>query len=315
MKILVTGGAGFVGTNLIERLLKDEHKVVSVDNYSTGKKENHQKGCRYNDYDISSEHTLGIYVDHATYPVWRDEEFDIIFHLASKARIIPSIQNPLKTLNNNINSTINILEYARKNNTPVVYAGSSSAHGDVHANPYTFTKWNGEELCKLYHSVYNLPTTICRFYNVYGEGQLTEGAYCTVLGVFEKQFNNGEPLTITSGNSVIRGETFELGNGKNYSINELAEAFGDYPREYIPKRPGEVRESLNTDTKAKEVLGWIPKGDIIEYIKDNYTREIKWVCELCGKDTSEIDYDYIGSGTNHLGCELELEMKDKVNEK
>ena len=94
MKALVTGGAGFVGTNLIKRLLKDGHEVVSVDNYSTGVKENEQKGCRYENYDISSDHTIGIYVDHGTYPSWRDEEFDIIFHMAALARIQPSLENP-----------------------------------------------------------------------------------------------------------------------------------------------------------------------------------------------------------------------------
>ena len=223
----------------------------------------------------------------------------MIFHLAAKARIVPSIQNPSKSLFNNIDSTINILEYARLNNIPVVYAGSSSSHGDIYANPYTFTKWNGEELCKLYHNVYDLPIAICRFYNVYGDHQLTEGAYCTVLGIFERLFKAGEPLTITSDgeqrrdftdvmdivdglvrcgdalyNDVLMGDVsgqeFELGNGKNYSINELADAFGDYPREYIPERPGEMRETLNTDKKAQDMLGWKPKGDIIEYIKENY---------------------------------------------
>ena len=294
MKILVTGGVGFVGTNLIKRLLKDGHEVVSLDNYSTGKKENEQRGCKYIDVDISDKlrRHRGFGLEQ-----YQLEKPDLIFHLAAKARIMPSIQNPAKSLFNNIDSTINILEYARNNNTPVVYAGSSSAHGDVHSNPYTFTKWNGEELCNLYHSVYNLPTTICRFYNVYGEGQLTEGAYCTVLGVFERQFYSDEPLTITGdgeqrrdftyvgdivdglvrcGNSLFTGltsgDTFELGNGKNYSINELADAFHDYPREYIPKRPGEVRESLNTDKKAKDILDWKPKGDIIEYIKQNYVQ-------------------------------------------
>ena len=300
MKILITGGAGFVGTNLVKRLLKDGNKVTSVDNYSTGKKENHQEGCQYYDYDISSKHTLGIYVDHNTYPSWRDEEFDVIFHLAAKARIVPSIENPLKSLNNNINSTINILEYARKNNTPVVYAGSSSAHGDIYANPYTFTKWNGEELCKLYSNVYDLPIAICRFYNVYGDGQLTEGAYCTVLGIFERLYKEGKPLTVTGDgeqrrdftyvgdivnglvkcgrsliipnefNARVSGETFELGNGNNYSILDLVEAFGETEVEYIPARPGEVRESLNTDAKAYTMLGWKPKGDIIEYIKNTY---------------------------------------------
>jgi len=298
MRTLVTGGAGFVGTNLIKRLLNDGHDVVSIDNYSIGKKENEQDGCKYYEIDLSDKVSIDSLESIRT--VSQIPKFDVIFHLAAKARIVPSIENPLKSLNNNINSTINILEYARKNNIPVVYAGSSSAHGDIYANPYTFTKWNGEELCKLYHNVYDLPIAICRFYNVYGDGQLSEGAYCTVLGIFERLFKAREPLTITSdgeqrrdftdvmdivdglvrcGRSLlipneyhakVNGETFELGNGNNYSINELADAFGDYPREYIPERPGEVRESLNTDTKAYTKLGWKPKGDIIRYIKENY---------------------------------------------
>jgi UDP-glucose 4-epimerase len=302
MKVLVTGGVGFVGTNLIKRLLSDGHDVVSVDNYSMGKKENEQEGCVYHDIDLSETPLEMIRMDRP----------DVIFHLAARARIVPSIQNPAFTLFNNLNSTIRVLDYARSKKVPVVYAGSSSAHGDLYANPYTFSKWNGEELCKLYESVYNLPITICRFYNVYGDHQLTEGAYCTVLGIFETQFKNNKTLTVTGdgeqrrdftyvgdivdglvrcGNAlsvgfvktgkelwesvdgVISGEIFELGNGKNYSINELADAFGDYPREYIPKRPGEVRESLNVDTKANDVLGWKPKGDIIEYIDKNYRRK------------------------------------------
>ena len=297
MQILVTGGAGFVGTNLIKRLLKDGHEVTSLDNYSTGKKENEQDGCKYVEVDISDSSRKHKAFGLEMYQV---EKPEVIFHLAAKARIVPSIQNPTKSLFNNIDSTINVLEHARLNNIPVVYAGSSSAHGDIYANPYTFTKWNGEELCKLYSNVYDLPIAICRFYNVYGDGQLSEGAYCTVLGIFERLFKSGEPLTITSdgeqrrdftdvmdivdglvrcGRSLlipneyhakVNGETFELGNGNNYSINELADAFGDYPREYIPERPGEVRESLNTDTKAYTKLGWKPKGDIIRYIKENY---------------------------------------------
>jgi UDP-glucose 4-epimerase len=293
MKVVVTGGVGFVGTNLIKRLLNDGHDVVSVDDYSMGKKENEQDGCTYYSINLSEEPLEKIRMDKP----------DIIFHLAARARIVPSIQNPAYTLFNNLNSTIRVLDYARSKKVPVVYAGSSSAHGDLYANPYTFSKWNGEELCKLYSNVYDLPIAICRFYNVYGDGQLSEGAYCTVLGIFERLYKEGKPLTITSdgeqrrdftdvmdiidglwrcGRSLltpneyhakVSGETFELGNGMNYSINELADAFGDYPREYIPKRPGEVRESLNTDTKAYTMLGWKPKGDIVEYIKKNYRRK------------------------------------------
>ena len=223
MKVVVTGGVGFVGTNLIKRLLNDGHDVVSVDDYSMGKKENEQDGCTYYNINLSEEPLETIRMDKP----------DIIFHLAARARIAPSIQNPAYTLFNNLNSTIRVLDYARSKKVPVVYAGSSSSHGDIYANPYTFTKWNCEELCKLYSNVYDLPTTVCRFYNVYGNYQLTEGAYCTVLGIFERLFKAREPLTIT-------------GDGE------------------------QRRETLNTDTKAYEKLGWKPNGDIIKYIKDNY---------------------------------------------
>ena len=184
MKALVTGGAGFIGTNLIKRLLKDGHEVVSIDNYSTGKKENEQDGCLYYDYDLS-------------YNYVRDDEYDVIYHLAALPRIQPSFEDPAITFEANVLGTMNILEWARKNNTPVVYAGSSSTHGGVYKNPYTFTKWQGEELCKMYSEIYDLPTSICRFYNVYGPHHLTEGEYCTVVGIFQRQYKNSEPLTIT----------------------------------------------------------------------------------------------------------------------
>ena len=297
MKCLVTGGAGFVGTNLIKRLLKDGHEVVSVDNYTTGKKEYERPGCTYYDFDLSSEHLLGLYVDQTTYPTWRDDDYDLIFHLAARARIQPSLENPYRTFQSNVIGTENILEYARVKDIPVVYAGSSSVHGDVYANPYTFTKWQGDELCKLYTKVFGLSTVICRFYNVYGEYQLTDGDYCCVLGIFERQYKDGRPLTITGdgeqrrdftyvgdivdglvrcGENIneICGEEFELGNGENYSINELAEAFGaNYPVTYIKERKGEIRNTLCQDENANELLGWNPRGNIVKFIKENYLND------------------------------------------
>ena len=302
MKVMVTGGAGFIGTNLIKRLLKDGHKVVSIDNYSTGKKENHQDGCRYYDYDLSSRHTHGIYVDHGSYPSWRDEEYDCIYHIAALARIQPSLERPLHHIKNNFLSSLNVLEFARKINVPVIYAGSSSKHHGLYGSPYAWSKFSGEELCKLYSSVYDVPTSICRFYNVYGPHQLTEGEYCTVVGIFERLYKDGKTLTITSDGEqrrdfthvddivdglircgkglnssgdrlVILGKTFELGRGKNYSVNEIADTFGDYPRKYIDGRPGEMRNTLNTDTMAKDMLGWNPKGDVIDYIKNNILKK------------------------------------------
>ena len=142
-----------------------------MDNYYTGKKENEQNGCFYIDIDISDK--IDIQKEFDKYKLKKP---DIIYHLAAKARIVPSIQNHAKSLFNNIDSTINVLEYARNNNIPVVYAGSSSAHGDIYSNPYTFTKWTGEELCKLDSKVYNLPTVMCRFYTGYGDGHRSEGA-------------------------------------------------------------------------------------------------------------------------------------------
>jgi len=292
MQVLVTGGVGFVGSNLIEKLHKQGHEVISVDNYSTGKKENEHSFCEYHNVDLQ-EHPLE-YV--------KMEKPDIIYHLAAKARILPSIQNPLHTMKNNVDSMIHVLDYARSKNVPVVYAGSSSVVGDIYSNTYTLSKFYGEELCKMYSKVYETPISVCRFYNVYGKYQLTEGAYCTLIGIFERLYNNNQPLTITgdgeqrrdfthvddivdglircgkglnsSGDRlVIMGKTFELGRGKNYSVNEIADTFGDYPREYIDGRFGEMRETLNTDTMAKDMLGWNPKGDVIDYIKNNILKK------------------------------------------
>ena len=275
-RFLVTGGAGFVGTNLIKRLLKGGHEVVSFDDYSTGFKENKQKGCTYINVDITER-----------FDNWK-EEFDVIFHMAALPRIGPSFNNPTEVVDVNLKGTQNVLEYARKTETPVIYAGSSSFWGGVYKNPYTFSKWQGEELCKMYEKIYGLPVTICRFYNVYGDYMPTEGSYRTVLPIFLEQHKNGEPLTITSDgeqrrdfthvddivDAMIRvvllnkwGSIFELGRGENHSINEVADMLGD-ERVYINEIPGETRNTLCRSELARKKLNWNPKINLKDWIEE-----------------------------------------------
>ena len=283
MKALVTGGVGFIGTNLVKRLLDDGHTVVSLDNYTTGVKENEiqQKGVQYFDVDLRYVHDYDFFMDKP----------DVIFHTAALARIQPSLQDPTTTIQNNFDSTLNILEWARPKKCPVIFAGSSSFHQGLWGSPYAWSKFAGEQLCELYNKVYNLPTAICRFYNVYGPHQIEGGDYAAVIGIFERLYKSNEPLTITGdgeqrrdfthvddivdglircGEKInkVSGEEFELGSGINFSINEVANMFGDdYSKEYIPARDGEYELTLCTDDKANKLLGWNPKNNINDYIK------------------------------------------------
>ena len=279
MNIMVTGGAGFVGTNLIKRLLKDGHNVVSLDNYSTGKKENHQEGCVYHECDIRDVIDFNYFM----------KDVDIVYHLGALARIQPSFVNPANTLEVGILGTMNILEYAREQGCKVIFAGSSSVHSGKLKNPYTFSKVVADDLCLLYKKHFNVDTKICRFYNVYGPHQLTEGEYCTVVGIFESQYKEGVELTITGDgeqrrdfthiDDIVEGliltaqsdnfeiDTIELGRGNNYSINELAEMFG-CGHTYIPERPGEARITLCDISEANKNIGYEPKVDIGDYVKE-----------------------------------------------
>jgi len=279
MNIMVTGGAGFVGTNLIKRLLKDGHKVVSLDNYSTGKKENEQKGCTYYDCDIRDVVDFSYFMENP----------DVIYHLAAIARIQPSFKNPAPTLEVGILGTMNILEWVREleNKPRMVFAGSSSVHSGKMKNPYTLSKVVADDLCLLYKKHFEVDVSICRFYNVYGPHQLTEGEYCTVVGIFERQYKNQEPLTITGDgfqrrdfthiDDIVNGliltsenetcwDEIELGRGNNYSINELADMFNTEIK-YIDARPGEAKETLCNTLIAKRLIGYEPKVNLDDYIK------------------------------------------------
>ena len=227
MKILVTGGAGFVGTNLIKRLLKEGHQVTSLDNYDSGTIENHQEGCSYHNFDIKKIK-------------WFGSEYDIVYHLADLSRIQPSFDNPKETFKVNTKGCLNVAEWALKTNTKVVYAGSSSRWHNPFKSPYACFKHMGEEIFKMYKNVYELNAEICRFYNVYGPHEIVDGDWAAVIGIWRRQVRDGERITIVGDgeqrrdfthiddivdalykvgiSNEVHEDAWELGTGMNYSI-------------------------------------------------------------------------------------------------
>ena len=282
MNVLVTGGAGFIGTHLTKRLVRENNKVDVLDDFSRGKKENKIEKVNYINRDVRQElNDL--------------EDYDVIFHLAALARIQPSFDEPLKTIDINAKGTANICDLAKRIKAKVIYAGSSSFYAGPYLNPYAFSKWQGEEICKMYSKVYGISTANARFFNVYGDGQPSTGQYATIVGIFEEQYKAGSPLTITGDGEQRRdfthvedivsglilmskgnwnGEIFNLGTAKNYSINELA-AMYRHKTKYIPKRPGEAAKTLADITFTKEKLGYKPGIDLNDYVKDWLIRATK----------------------------------------
>ena len=282
--ILVTGGNGFIGTNLINRLVKDKEKeeIISFD-----KKYYKNKDITIFKANASKFKNFKILTKYS-------ERAKLIIHLGAIARVHTSIKEPRKVLINNLVSTINVLDYAREFNIPVIYAGSSSRYAGANKSPYAFSKYKGEELCKLYNQLYGLRTYVCRFYNVYGRHQIEKGKYSTVIGVFEKQYRENKPLTIVGDGTQKRDFThvddivdgiikaknmimdskysyleFDFGTGTNYSINQIANMFGrDYPKEYIKSRDGEYNFSLADNAYTKNTLNWKPRRKLSNYIKN-----------------------------------------------
>lgn len=278
-KILVTGGLGFVGSHLVDFLAEKGHTITVIDNLCS---ESSNRSYQRHDVDywIDDVRNLNSYK-------YENCEFDLIYHLAALARIQPSFKDPLSYLSTDIIGTANVLEFARRKKAKVVYAGSSSAFAGPMLNPYAFAKYTGEQTCEMYSKVYGLSVVTARFFNVYGDRQPTSGTYATVVGVFEGLKKQGKPLTITGtgeqrrdfthvsdivsafealGEGVHCAEIYQLGTGKNYSINELASLF-DSEVVYIPPRPGEALITKANNSSAIEKLNWKPKQDLKNYVK------------------------------------------------
>lgn len=293
MKILVTGGAGFVGTNLVKRLLTNGHEVVVLDDYSTGTKSNHVKGATYYEDDVKWISSWFSFT----------EDIDLIYHLAGLSRIQPSFENPSETFDVNTLGTQRVLDFARKKGIKVIYAGSSSKHHDPYQSPYAACKYLGEELCKLYKKTYGMSIEICRFYNVYGPHEVIDGDWAAVIGIWRRQIRDNQPITIVGDGEQKRDFThvhdivdallklnahdtkptfdaWELGTGTNYSINQVADMFEKYSgckRKYIPNQQGNYKETLRESDEAIEFLDWEPHDRLEEYIKSLYSsRQLKF---------------------------------------
>ena len=282
MDILVTGGNGFIGSNLINRLIEEGHYVISIDNLSTGKKENTVSHASYLYADINDISTI-------------DFKADLVYHLAALSRIQPSFNKPDETFKTNVLGTEKVMEWARLNNAKVVYAGSSSKHFNPYQSPYAMYKYLGEEVVKMYKEVYGVNAEIARFYNVYGPNEIigdqdNDGA--AVIGIWRNQIANNKPLTIvgdgnqkrdfTHVDDIVDGlwrigmknekhkDAWELGSGKNYSINEV---YGMFRKKFktkykhIPDQAGNYPSTVQIIDDAQRKLGYDPQDRLEKYIK------------------------------------------------
>ena len=281
MKILVTGGNGFIGSNLIKKLVAEGHEVVSLDDLSTGLKEYEVDGCNY------------VYGDIENLLYWKGESFDLCYHLAALARIQPSFEDPMETFRVDTQGVMIVAEWARQNNVKVVYSGSSSRWCNPETSPYATCKKLGEDILKMYRTAYGCNFEIARFYNVYGPNELVDGKWAAVIGIWRKQIEEGNPLTIISDGEQRRDFTYvddicdalykigmsnekhedawELGTGMNYSINEVysffKERFGDKVEKiHLPDVKGNYRRTLRENDDTLERLNWKPSDRLREYI-------------------------------------------------
>jgi len=302
-KILVTGGAGFIGSHLVDALIEKGFDVVVVDNLSTGRKEYlHPAFFKRGGVNPKADfHKLDIRDLEKIKPLFKG--IDYVFHLAAQPRIQPSIINPVESHSNNVVGTLNVLIASRDAKVKkFIYSASSSVYGDQKElplredmipkpkSPYSLFKLIGEHYCNLFNHLYGLPTVCLRYFNVYGPRQSCEGAYATVIGIFLRQAKNGKPLTIVGdgeqtrdftyikdivranilameSNKVDKGEVINIGTGKNYSVNRIASLISKKVV-HISSRQAEVRDTLADNTKAKKLLGWQPTIDIEEGLRE-----------------------------------------------
>lgn len=293
MVALVTGGAGFIGSNLVDELVKTHTKVVVVDNESAECNEQFY----YNEH--ASYYKVNICSYDALMAICQTYNPDTIYHLAAESRIQPTLERPDDACMTNFVGTCNVLQCAKKYGCRVIYSSTSSAYGLNPApqvetmprdclNPYSVSKVAAEDLCKMYYSLWGVQTVIFRYFNVYGPRQPVKGQYAPVIGLFLKQSKEGKKMTVVGdgeqrrdythvydvvsanilagkGGLNILGKVFNIGTGKNHSVLDLVHMIdGEY--EHIPSRSGEARETLADNSQATQLLKWKPKHKLEDYI-------------------------------------------------
>ena len=283
--IVVTGGAGFIGSNLIKYLLKKTNlKIISIDNYSTGKKKNHidHKNVKY----IKGENINISKILKKT-----KKKIKVIFHFGEFSRIFRSFIKTKECLNSNINNSFEVINFASENKIQIIYSATSSALGnngkDQNQSPYAWTKTKNIELIKNYSEWFNLKYELVFFYNVYGPKQITDGPMSALIGIFESQFKKKVPLTVvkpglqrrdfTHVDDIVHGcylawtkgkqNEYMLCTNKTYSILEIAKMFGSKFK-FLKSRPGDRFGSLKLNNNAKKILGFTAKKHIKNYIID-----------------------------------------------
>jgi len=296
MKCLVTGGAGFIGSHIVDALINLDREVIVIDNESAKENEKfywNKKAENYK-YDICDIDKIN--------PLFKN--VDCVFHLAADSRIQRAIENPQKTINVNLLGTLNVLDSVKKNNVKrIIYSSTSAYYGIKNVlpheesmksdclNPYSIAKVAGEDLIKMYSEIYGLESIIFRYFNVYGERQPLMGDYAPVIGLFIKQMKKGEKMTVVGTGNARRDFThvsdvveanilaaekslldsykiLNIGSGKNYSIMDIAKMIGG-PFKFIPSRKGEAKETLACIKTANQYLGWKPKINLEEWIEKN----------------------------------------------
>jgi UDP-glucose 4-epimerase len=294
MRYLVTGGAGFIGSNLTEKLLSMGHEVVVVDNESSG------SHARYYWNPKAENYKIDINCLDKILPLFKN--IDAVFHMAAVVNIQESIKNPFHAFQTNQIGTLNVLEAAKAHGVKkVVYSSTSSYYGNVNPipskenypenslNPYSISKANGEKMCLMYNDLYGMKNIVFRYFNAYGKNYPTVGQYVPVIGIFLENLKNKLPLKIV-GDGLQRRDfvnvedivsanvstlsaaedsnvfTFNIGSGNNYSILDIANSISSNIL-HVEDRPGEIRNSLSDISLAKEHLHWEPKIDIFSWIK------------------------------------------------